>query len=237
MIMWNKIILAVSLLSVVSAKVLTTSEYVSEYIALAFDSGIVLWEEVSYPSNYTTTSAADVTINFVDGTNDVLGSLQNLDMGGTPELTVRAVGDNLYSQLNTGLAPTMADGYTGGCCVDMLRNFSKDGTYTEWDIQTIVVNALTDYTEIDPKTNLPYAYVNHVFDMTYIDETLMVLLNIIYLEPELEGALLDSFAIFNPQTGQLVPTKNGDIFFSFYKQVGTTSTDTADGIYKMLVDK
>lgn len=211
------------------------SDMTTQYVALGYQTGLVLWQEVTFPSDYSATSASEVSITLVEGPNDVIGDLQDLDMEGSPMLTVRVLEDNLYAQLNTGIAPSKIDGYPGGCCVDKFRKFSINGggTYTEWDLQTLIIETLGNETEMDPNTNAPYVYANHVFDMSELEGSTVAMLDITYLEPDLGGAQVEGVAVFNLDTGELIPTKDGQPFFSYYHNIGTTSEDSQDSIYKI----
>ena len=69
---------------------------------------------VTYPANYTATSAADVSFEDVEGAPDELGAWNGL-VTGEAYLTARVHGDNFYVIINGGRVPTQFTGsYPGG---------------------------------------------------------------------------------------------------------------------------
>ena len=50
-----------------------------------------------------------------------------------------------------------------------------------------------------------------------------------YKEPELNDALCDAVVALNVETGEVVPTADGDQLFSYYRSLGTTSATASDG--------
>jgi hypothetical protein len=211
------------------------SETIMQYLGMVPVTGEVSWLKATFPSNYTATSASQVTIESVDDTVAQLGEWQNFDFGGEPMLTMKNSGDRLYSQLNTGIAPEgPTDDYPGGCCVDIFKSVSTDGDEIDWDIESLIFSLYENTTDTDSNTGTPFAYANHVFDMTTYDDTVYAIVDVTYHEPGLDFAEVDSVIFFNPLTGDVMPTKDGDMFFSYYQHVGTTSTDTADSIYNIM---
>lgn len=206
----------------------------SEYIAFVEQSGEVTWQEVTYPSNYTATSASQVTFSDITGNPEELGAWNGLDVGGTPELTARVYGDNFYTQINTGTAPS-GGSYPGGCCADTLRTFGRDngGDYTDLSLYDKLQTIFDGVADSDSNTGATYAYANHMFDMTTVNGADVAIIDVVYLEPELSGAKCDAIVLLNPSTGEVVQTADGDDFFSWYRKVGTTSKTSADSIYKI----
>lgn len=181
-----------------------------------------------------------MSISTVDDTVDQIGAWQDLDMDGMPLLTVKSIDDYLYVQLNTGIAPSgpSEDGYyPGGCCVDKFRAFNVDASvnFTEYDMMDIIFDIYENVTDTDKNTGTPFAYGNHVFDMTTIDNDPVAMIDVTYHEPGLDYGEVDSLMFFNTVTGEVVPTVDGHLFFSFYESVGTTSTTASDSIYKIFV--
>ena len=55
----------------------------TEYIAFVVPQyeGAITWKEVTYPSNFTATSASEVTMTSISGTVSALGNWQDLSFG------------------------------------------------------------------------------------------------------------------------------------------------------------
>jgi len=222
------------------------SETVTQYMGMGPNDGVVGWLKGTFPSNYTATSASQVTIETVEETNDEIGIWYNLDMEGEPLLTIKHSGDYLYSQLNTGIAPSgpSDDGqYPGGCCVDRFKVWNKntngvDEKEIDWDIESLIWEIYANSTDTDKDSDdgNPFAYANHVFDITSIDNTVYAMIDVTYHEPDLEFSEVDSVVFFDPHNGTILPTADGENFFSFYQHLGTTSTTTSDSIYKIMYE-
>ena len=210
----------------------------SEYIAFVPSSGKVTWQEVHYPANLSATTADEVTFTDISGSPEALGSwADELDLDGTPTLTARVYGEFLYAQLNTGRAPG-GDSYPGGCCADTLRQVSKeDGSTKDIEIDSIIAEIFDGIADTDSGSK-PWAYANHAFDLTIIGEDLIALIDVAYKETQLEGAMVDAVVAINLTSGAAIPTvtsgeDGGDLFFSWWRRVGTDSTSFEDGIYKI----
>jgi hypothetical protein len=217
------------------------SESVTQYLALTPETGIVSWQKATFPANYTATSADDVTIEDIDETIDQIGSWQNLNIEGTPLLTIKTYGDNLYAQLNTYVAPLgpTSDGYyQGGCCADSFRSFNKNQQvgeeYQSFDIMNTIFDVFENATDTDKFTGTPFAYANHVFDMADINDSIIAMLAITYHEPALDYSEVEAVLFYDTTTSSVMKTKDGDAFFSFYQKIGTLSTETNDGIYNIM---
>jgi hypothetical protein len=117
----------------------------------------------TFPSNYTATSAGEVTLADVTGNVDQIGAWQNLDFGGTPMLTAKTLNDMLYTQLNTvaPVGPGPDSYYPVGCCVDTFKSFTKDGVETDFDILQTVFDLYENVTDTDKNTGYKQRYVIH----------------------------------------------------------------------------
>lgn len=219
---------------IAAAASFVASDTSSEYLAFVPETGIVTWQKVSYPSNYTATDASEVTFSDVTSAPDELGAWYDLDLGGTPELTARVYGENFYVQLNTGVAPSGGD-YPGGCCADTVRRFGRNdgGDYTDVDVFDILQTIFDGVANIDSNTGKNYAYANHAFDITTIDDTDIAIIDTVILDPLLSGAKADAIVFVNMATGNVLQTADGDDYFSWYRKVGTTSKTSSDSIYKI----
>ena len=102
-----RLALALAAAPAVALNASSAASSAQEYVAFVPESGLVTWQEVTYPSNLSATSASEVSLSDVGGSPDALGAwADDLDLGGTPMLTARAHGDVLYAQINTGRAPS-----------------------------------------------------------------------------------------------------------------------------------
>lgn len=213
------------------------SDSSSEYLASVLTTGEVTWQLVTYPSNYTATSASDVTFTDITDSPDELGAWYGLDMDGTPTLTGRVYGDNMYGYLNTGTAPEGGD-YPGGCCADTLRVFGRDdeGAYTDINLLETFQTMFDGISDTDSENGWNYAYANHMFDMTTIDGVDAAIIDVVYTDPLLSSMKVDAVVLLNPATGDIIQTADGDDFFSWYRTLGTTSTTSTDSIYKIFFD-
>mmetsp|Transcript_94615 Transcript_94615/g.270780 ORF Transcript_94615/g.270780 Transcript_94615/m.270780 type:complete len:449 (+) Transcript_94615:52-1398(+) len=200
---------------------------VTEHVALGPGMGSAMtslgFATVTYPSGHSATSASDVTIEAADDSLDALGAWEDLELDGYLALTGRVSGDNYYAYMNTGRAPN-----SNGCCADTMRVFGKDddGAYSDLEIDAIV-------TEVFANISVSYAYATHMFDMTKIAGATVAMMVVQYKEPELNDALCDAVVALNVETGEVVPTADGDELFSYYRSLGTTSATASDGIYSI----
>lgn len=85
----------------------------------------------------------------------------------------------------------------------------------------------------DPELGTPWAYANHMFDMTQVAGRTAALICVAYTEPSLNGAIVDAVVMADAATGSALPTADGDPFFSWFDTLGTLSTDAADGIFNI----
>ena len=201
--------------------------------------------KVSYPEDFTATKASEVT--FSDPEPGALGAWQDLALGGTPILSCRVhragdgtrANDTLVSMVNTQRAPTEdPSGGTipGGCCADTLRTWAPSGATTDFDLLTTVQNIFEGVALPDTLVggDRLFAYANHALDLTSFESRTIVALTVVcYLEPELDGALIDAVVAVDVASGEVLPTKDGRDFFSFWREIGTNSTLVEDGIYKI----
>lgn len=195
---------------------------------------------VTFPANYAATSASEVTMEDITEPIDQLGAWQNLNVEGIPVLTVKSLDENFYALLNTYVAPLGPNTdsyYAGGCCADSFRRWNKNdnGSYSSFDVMNTVFDLFENSTDKDKNTGTPYAYANHVFDMVDIDDHAIALIAITYHEPGLDYAQVEAVVYYNTTSSTAIPTMDGQGFFSFYQNIGTLSTDSADSIYKIAV--
>ena len=70
--------------------------------------------------------------------------------------------------------------------------------------------------------------------MTTIDDVEVALIDVAFLNPNLDGAMTDAIVAIDT-SGNIVKTKDSQDFFSLYKYLGTTSHVRDDGIFKVQV--
>ena len=81
-----------------------------------------------------------------------------------------------------------------------------------------------------------FAYATHTFDLTEIEGEVVALCMAQFEEDEdLNKAKVDVIVAISMETGKLIPTLGGKPYFSFWEELGTTSTNPSDSVYKVFL--
>jgi hypothetical protein len=205
-----KVALSLALLSGAAA-----SDSTSEYIGFVSGTGSVSWQKVTYPANFTGTSASDVVFTELSGGSPAeLGSWDGLNLNGAPQLTGRAYGDTFYSQVNAGRGPSQSDGYPGGCVQLGLLLISdvsiRYASHCRVDVHNTTTCSLSELSSTD--FSFPHGSVHrccadtfHGFDKTgamTVNWEIDSLLNSLFeVTPPHTQILLSSDGLKTPQSG------------------------------------
>jgi len=128
----------------------------------------------------------------------------------------------LSGYTNVGNAPS-----SGGCCSDSFTVYSESNPSGE------VVDLTSIITPLFPDAVDSYAYPTHTFDIVeQEDGSAHAYLMVQYQDADI-SALADAIVVLDIDTLEVVPTADGGKYFSFYEQVGTTSTTKTDTIFSI----
>uniref|UniRef100_A0A7S0ZSL5 Uncharacterized protein n=2 Tax=Noctiluca scintillans TaxID=2966 RepID=A0A7S0ZSL5_NOCSC len=196
---------------------------VREYLALApnhiafGDGHIVEWVLVEYPQNVS--SSKDVSVTAVQESVPELGAWYGLDTGGLAH-AAKIVGSTMYA-LYAHRTPTSRDElWVGGCCANVLRIFTRDGLFSEIDLDPVVQHAV----------GTKLAHVSHTFDITELSGARVALLIVKYFEASIKAP---ADAIVGMRLdGSIVPTADGSTCFRLL-DAGTFSQDRRESVFKM----
>jgi hypothetical protein len=183
---------------------------------------VVQWVNVTYPDGVD--RCADVA--FSDAAGDVaaaaaLGTWAQLDLQTYLMSTGKNYGPNLYGYVNTGVAPAKAS-----CCADTMRIWNQvDGSVRDVDLVSPIRAVFA---------NSSFAYATHTFDLVEVAGEVVALCMAQFEEDAaLNAAKVDVVVAISMVTGAIVYTQAGDPYFSLWEQLGTTSTNPSDSVYKV----
>lgn len=175
------------------------------------------WVSVTFADEPT--SVDDVSFKNASGTAD-LGAWDGLDLDKVLMLTGKRWEDKYYGLVNTGKVDD-----SGSCCADTLRAWDQTtGQYSDLDLTTSMDDAFSSF----PGNH----DVTHTLDLQLRDGELVAFVMAQYTAEEI-NAPVDAVVCLFVGNGSVVPTKDGLGYFSMWEQLGTTSTDPTDSIYKI----
>jgi len=177
------------------------------------------WVAMSYPDNVT--SASDVSLEAVSTAESAqyLEAWDGIDLETSLMLTGHVYGEKFYGYINTGVAPGQ-----GSCCADTMRIWDKSGDYTDIDLVTPMEAIFADS---------DYDYATHTFYLDEYNGETVAFCMAQFETPDLGNAPVDVIVAISMESGEVVQTKAGDDYFSFWEKLGTTSTDLADSVFKV----
>ena len=122
-------------------------------------------------------------------------------------------------------------GNGAGCCADTLRMYDRlSGNFTELDLSAIMASAFAD-------KGTSFHEATHTFDVEEEDGVVYAWLMAQYLDTSLGSVKANAIVCIDTRDGSVRKTLDGSAYFSMLDQLGTTSAQRADTVYRVQYEK
>ncbi|KAJ1460909.1 hypothetical protein M885DRAFT_508368 [Pelagophyceae sp. CCMP2097] len=115
-------------------------------------------------------------------------------------------------------------GASGGCCADTLRVYGAAGA------NDVNLDALLDGIFAE---DAPWHHATHTFDVYLLDGRPHAMLQVQYSDARLDGTKVNALVVVNVESNMVVPTVDGDLYFSISDHLGTRSLVYRETVYKV----